>query len=92
VSATDGSTTITAGGAPQNLFGGVIPANGWFVANPDTAEDLWVSDTTTAAPNGVGSIKVLAGTLFTPPIGRETAGAVSVYGLTTGHKITASRW
>lgn len=88
----DGSTTITTGGTAQNLFSGNTPANGWAVFNPDASEALWVSDTTTAALNGTGSIYI------SPLGGYETAqkyrpiGPVSVIGATTGHKITARRW
>jgi hypothetical protein len=90
--ATDGSTTITAGGTAQNLFSGVTPPNGWSVSNPDSSEDLWVSDATMAAANGQGSIRVAAGFVYETPVGRKPAGAVSVIGATTGHKITASYW
>ena len=90
--AVDGSTTITAGGTAQTLFSGNTPANGWAVFNSDNAEALWVSDTTTAAANGTGSI-------YVPPLGGyETAkgyrpiGPVSIIGATTGHKFTARSW
>ena len=89
---TDGSTAIATGGTAQNLFGGTTPTNGWAVYNPDASETLWVSDTTTAAANGQGSIPVFAGSGYETPAGRKPLGAVSVYGATTGHKITASRW
>src|SRR5438105_8368871 len=35
---TDGSTTITAGGTAQNLFGGSTPARGFEVSNPNASE------------------------------------------------------
>ena len=44
-----GDVAITTGGTAQTLFSGATPPNGWKVANPDAAEDLWVSDSTTAA-------------------------------------------
>lgn len=89
----DGSTTITAGGTAQNLFSGATPTNGFSVGNPDASEDLWVSDSTTAAANGTGSIRVPAnGGLYETPVGYKPVGAVSVVGATTGHKITARRW
>ncbi|MGH7113407.1 MAG: hypothetical protein ACREE9_02825, partial [Stellaceae bacterium] len=31
--AADGSGTVSVGGAAQALFGGIVPANGWLVAN-----------------------------------------------------------
>lgn len=89
----DGSTTVTTGGVAQNLFAGATPAHGFEVCNPDASEDLWVSDSAAAAPNGTGSFRIAAngGTYTTPP-GYRPIGAVSVYGATTGHKITARRW
>jgi len=90
--ATDASSTITTGGAPQNVFGATIPTNGWAVYNPDASETLWVSDTTTAAPNAVGSIPVFAGSGYETPPGRKPIAAVSIVAATSGHKFTASRW
>ena len=88
-----GDTTITAGGTAQNLFLGVKPPNGFAVYNPDPTEDLWVSDSATAAANATGSIRVVAngGGYETPP-GYHPAGPVSIVGATTGHKITARFW
>ena len=89
---TAGDAAITAGGTAQSLFSGATPANGWKVANPDPAEDLWVSDSTTAAPNGLGSYRVPAGGIITTEPGERPVGPVSVYGATTGHIITARSW
>lgn len=89
----DGSTTITLGGTAQNLFAGATPTNGWEVCNPDTTEDLWVSDSTTALANGAGSYRVvLGGGCYGLPFGSKPLGAVSVVAATTGHKITARKW
>jgi hypothetical protein len=91
--ATDGSATITAGGSAQNLFGGTTPTNGFGVYNPDPLNDLWISDSTTAAANGLGSIRVAAnGGAFETALGYKPLGIVSVYGGTTNQKITAKRW
>lgn len=88
---TDASTTITAGGTAQNL--GTTPANGWYVSNPDAAEDLWVSDTTTAAANATGSIRVASnGGWYESPPGAKITHAVSIVGATTGHKFSAKVW
>jgi hypothetical protein len=89
----DGSTTITTGGTAQNLFSGATPTNGFAIYNPDASNDLWVSDSTTSAANGTGSVRVQAngGGYETPP-GYKPIGAVSVFGATTGQKITARRW
>ncbi len=89
----DGSTTIVAGGTAQTLFGGVTPTNGYEICNPDPIEDLWFSDTTTAAANGTGSFRIPAnGGVYNTPNAYKPAGAVSIVGATTGHKITARRW
>ena len=88
-----GDTTITAGGTAQTLFGGVVPINGYAVYNPDSTNDLWVSDTGTAASNGQGSIRVAAnGGGFETPGSYRPVGVISVIGASTGQKITARRW
>ena len=89
----DGSTTITLGGTAQNLFAGATPTNGFEICNPDATNDLWVSDSTTAAANGTGSYRVAAngGTYTTPP-GYKPIGAVSIVGAVTAQKITARKW
>jgi hypothetical protein len=91
--ASDGSTTLTTGGAAQSLFGGTVPVNGWAIYNPDATNDLWVSDSATAVVNGVGSIRVIAnGGGYETPLGYKPIGVVSVIGATTNQKITARRW
>lgn len=91
--ASDGSATITSGGTAQNLFGGAIPANGYSICNPDATNDLWVSDSTTAAANGAGSFRIAAnGGYYATEAGQKPIGAVSVVGAVTGQKITARRW
>jgi hypothetical protein len=90
---TDGSTTITTGGTAQNLFGGASPANGYAICNPDTVNDLWVSDSTTAVANGAGCFRVAAnGGYYATEPNQKPLGAVSIVGSTTGQKITARRW
>lgn len=88
----DGSTALAVGGAAQSLFSGTPPSSGFAIYNPDPTEYLWVSDSTTAALNGTGSIPVppLAG--YETPAAYRPLGAVSVIAATTGHKITARRW
>lgn len=89
----DGSTTIATGGTAQNLFSGTIPANGFAVYNPDASNDLWISDSTTAAANNTGSIRVPAnGGGYETPVGYKPIGVVSIVGASTGQKITARRW
>ena len=92
-SATDGSTTITTGGTAQNLFSGTVPTDGYSICNPDSTNDLWVSDSTTAAANGQGSIRVAAnGGYYATEPGQKPISAVSIIGAVTGQKITARRW
>lgn len=89
----DGSTTITTGGTAQNLFSGNTPANGFAVYNSDSSEAMWVSDSTTAAANGTGSIYIAPlGGYETPHRGYRPVGPVSVIAATTGHKFTARTW
>jgi hypothetical protein len=88
----DGSTSIATGGTAQNLFGGVTPANGFFVANPDAVNDLWVSLGTTALANGQGSIRLPASGYISSEPNMKPWQAISVVGAVTGQKITAARW
>lgn len=91
--AADGSSTITTGGTAQNLFGGVIPANGFAVHNPDPVNDLWINDGGTAVANGVGSLRVAAnGGWYETPQGYKPIGIISIIGAVTAQKFTAKRW
>ena len=89
--ASDGSGTLAAGGSAQTLFGGIVPANGFLVQNNSSAA-LWISDTG-AASNGGASIQLAPnGGIFITPSGYKPAGAVSLYGGTTGQAFAARRW
>jgi hypothetical protein len=88
--AIDGSGTVVAGGTAQTLFAGVMPVNGYLVANNSSAV-LYVSDVGTANVGGA-SIPIAAGAVFTTPSGYKPAGAVSLYGGTTGQAFAARRW
>lgn len=88
--ASDGSGTVVAGGAAQTLFGGIVPINGWLVANNSSAT-LYVSDVGTATSGGA-SIPVASGGVFATPSGYRPAGAVSLYGPSTGQAYAARRW
>jgi hypothetical protein len=89
--ASDGSGTVAAGGSAQTLFGGVVPANGFIVQNNSSAA-LWVSDVGAASAGGA-SIQIAAnGGVFSTPSGYKPAGAVSLYGMTTGQAFAARRW
>jgi hypothetical protein len=89
--ASDGSGTVATGGAAQMLFGGIVPDNGFLVQN-NSAAALWISDVGTASSGGA-SIQIAAdGGIFVTPSGYKPAGAVSVYGATTGQAFAARRW
>jgi hypothetical protein len=90
----DGSTTIPVGGGAIVLFGGAQPSTGYEICNVDPAEDLWMSDTTTAAAHGLGSFRIGAGGgTYTTPRDYRPLGPVSVFSnKASGHKVTARAW
>jgi len=88
--AVDGSGTVVTGGTAQLLFAGVVPSNGYLVAN-NSSETLYVSDVGVASPGGA-SIPVAAGAVFMTPSGYNPAGAVSLWGSTTGQAFAARSW
>jgi hypothetical protein len=88
--AIDGSGTVSAGGTAQTLFGGVVPVDGWLVANNSSAT-IYVSDVG-AAVSGGASIPIAPGAVFATPSGYKPAGPVSVFGATTGQAFAARRW
>lgn len=89
--ASDGSGTVATGGAPQTLFGGIVPENGFLLQN-NSSSALWVSDVGVASAGGA-SIQVAAnGGIFMTSPGYKPAGAVSLYGATTGQAFAARRW
>lgn len=89
--ASDGSGAVATGGAAQILFGGIVPDNGFLVQNNSTAA-LWISDVGTASAGGAGIQIVANGGVFATPSGYKPAGAVSLYGATTGQAFAARRW
>ena len=61
-------------------------------AQNNSSAALWVSDVGTAS-NGGASIQIAAnGGVFATPSGYKPAGAVSLYGMTTGQAFAARRW
>jgi hypothetical protein len=89
--ASDGSGTVATGGSPQTLFGGTVPANGFLVQN-NSSSAIWICDTGIASAGGA-SIQIVAnGGMFLTPSGYKPAGAVSLYGGTTGQVFAARRW
>jgi hypothetical protein len=89
----DGSGAITLGGTAQALFSGATPANGFAVYNSNLSDDCWVSLSTTAAANAVGSIRIAAngGGYETPP-NMKPFHAVSIVCPTTGDAFTSIKW
>jgi hypothetical protein len=89
--ASDGSGTVAAGGSAQTLFGGIVPANGFLVQNNSSAA-LWISDVGAASAGGAALQIAANGGLFVTPSGYKPAGAVSLFGATTGQAFAARRW
>lgn len=89
--ASDGSGTVATGGSAQTLFGGIAPVNGFLVQNNSSAA-LWISDVGTAAAGGASIQLAASGGIFATPSGYKPAGAVSLYGGTTGQAFAARRW
>lgn len=88
--AVDGSGTVSAGGTAQSLFGGIVPGNGWLVANNSSAP-VYACDVGAATPGGA-SIPIAPGAVFVTPPGYKPAGVVSLYGGTSGQAFAARRW
>jgi hypothetical protein len=89
--AIDGSGTVAAGGSAQMLFGGIAPVNGFLMQN-NSSSALWICDVGTASAGGA-SIQVAAnGGIFWTSAGYKPAGAVSLFGATTGQAFAARRW
>jgi hypothetical protein len=93
VSSSASDATITTGGTAQNIFAGLVPTNGFAIYNPDSTNDLWISDSATALTNGLGSIRVASnGGWYETPVGYKPNHSVSIVGAVTGQKITARSW
>ena len=88
--AIDGSGTVLTGGMAQTLFAGIIPVNGFLVANNSSAI-LFVSDVGVASVGG-GSIPIAPGAVFVTPSGYKPAGAISLYASSAGQSFAARRW
>ena len=89
--ASDGSGTLATGGSAQTLFGGIVPVNGFVVQNNSSAA-LWISDVGVASAGGASIQLAANGGIFATPSGYKPAGAVSLYGATTGQAFAARRW
>lgn len=87
----DKSGTITSGGNAQSLMAANPSRKGFWVQN-NSAEDLWIRDTGTAAAATQPSLKIVAGALYETPITGCPTGAVSIFGATTGQAFTAREW
>ncbi len=88
--AIDGSGTVLTGGIAQTLFSGVVPVNGFLVANTSSAT-LYVSDIGTASAGGT-SIPIAPGAVFITPSGYKPPGAVSLFAGSNGQSFAARRW
>ena len=53
---------------------------------------LWISDVGTASSGGASIQLAANGGIFATPSGYKPAGAVSLYGATTGQAFAARRW
>ena len=89
--ASDGSGTLATGGSAQTLFGGIVPVNGFLVQNNSSAA-LWISDVGAASAGGASIQLAANGGIFATPSGYKPAGAVSLFGATTGQAFAARRW
>jgi hypothetical protein len=89
--ASDGSGTLATGGSAQTLFGGIVPSNGFLVQNNSSAA-LWLSDAGTASAGGASIQLAANGGIFATPSGYKPAGAVSIFGATTGQAFAGRRW
>jgi len=89
--ASDGSGTVATGGSAQTLFGGILPVNGFVVQNNSSAA-LWISDVGVASVGGASIQLAANGGVFATPSGYKPAGAVSLFGATTGQGFAARRW
>lgn len=99
VSPADCSLALSSGGAAQNAITAGATLHGFTIANVDSAENVWVSFTTTALANAVQSFPLIPltsatqqGGSYTTPLGFGTSGNVSVVAATTGHKISCVKW
>ena len=84
------SNTDNQGRLDQTAVAGVVPVNGYLVANNSSAI-LYVSDVGIANVGGA-SIPIPAGAVFMTPSGYKPAGAVSLYGGAAGQAFAARRW
>jgi hypothetical protein len=88
--AIDGSGTLVTGGMAQPLFAGLVPVNGFLVANNSSAT-LYVSDVGAASAGGA-SIPIAPGAVFITPSGYKPGGPISLYAGSTGQPFAARRW
>jgi hypothetical protein len=87
------SGTITTGGTAQVLLAASTGANGYSVYNPDSTNDLWISESGNALANASGSVRIPAnGGWYEQPPGSTPALPVSIVGAVTGQKFTARWW
>jgi len=84
--------TITLGGTAQFICAGQRPSTGFSIFNNHPSADLWFSDSTVAAIDGTGCVRIPAMALYETPGLYVPIDKLSLIGVTTGHKYTARYW
>lgn len=87
---TDKSGTITSGGAAQTIAAANITRRGFWIQNQSVG-DLWLNTEGTAAATQP-SLRIPAGSYYESPILGAPAGAISLFGATTGQEFAAREW
>lgn len=86
----DRSGTVASGGVAQALMAANPARKGYWIQN-NSASDLWIRDTGTAAAIQP-SLKIAAGNLYESPVTGCPTTAISIFGATTGQTFTAREW
>ena len=90
-SLTSRSGTVTTGGVAQALASANSDRKGWFLQNVSNG-DLWVNSFGGTASAAQPSLLIKAGSYYETPAGGSGAGALSIFGATTGQSFTAGEW
>lgn len=90
VNTTDKSGTVTSGGTAQVLAAANNYRRGFWIQNQSTG-DLWINPTGTAAA-AQPSLWLPSGSYWEAPQDGVPAGAISIFGATTGQAFAAREW
>ncbi|MEH3038222.1 MAG: hypothetical protein PGN23_17275 [Sphingomonas adhaesiva] len=90
VSYVDRSGTIASGGTAQVLAPAQATRRGFFVQNLSSG-DLWISSVGTAAADQP-ALRIAPGQLYEAPAHGVPAGAISLFGATSGQSFAAREW